>query len=101
MGNQKKKNYIFLQQYLPQIQETSSLIICRFVAPPITDRNEINFVLIRGIHVQIDSSEDADYVGCVTDRLPTGREITIPVYANYCSAHCYEKEESALARYVH
>ena len=44
------------------------------------------------------SSEDADYIGCVTDRLPTGRELTIPVYANYCSAHCYEEDEAALAR---
>ena len=43
------------------------------------------------------SSEDADYIGCVTDRLPTGRGITIPVYANFCSAHCYEKDEAALA----
>ena len=46
----------------------------------------------------IDSSEDADFIGCVTDRLPTGRELTIPVYANYCSAHCYEEDEAALAR---
>ena len=62
---------------------------------------EINFVLQHvgsSCFQSIDSSEDADFIGCVTDRLPTGRELTIPVYANYCSAHCYEEDEAALAR---
>ena len=44
-------------------------------------------------------TEDAQFLGCVTDNLANGNKITIPVYANFCSGICYEKnDEKALAR---
>lgn len=51
------------------------------------------------MYVTLFSSEDGQYIGCVTDVLPNHSTLTIPVYANYCSAVCYEKNnEVALAR---
>ena len=35
------------------------------------------------------SGEDGKVLGCVTDKLPDGSYLTVPVFASYCSRHCY------------
>ena len=40
-------------------------------------------------------------MGCVTDVLPTKKTLTIPIYANFCSAYCYEKEYDDVKKLEH
>ncbi|TRY63496.1 hypothetical protein TCAL_04305 [Tigriopus californicus] len=45
--------------------------------------------------------EDGLHLGCITDVLPTKVTITIPVYANFCSAYCYEKDLTMVNKLEH
>ena len=42
------------------------------------------------------ASDDGDLHGCVTDTLANGSQLTVPVYASFCSGMCYEKDPDTL-----
>ena len=43
-------------------------------------------------------SGDGEFHGCVTDTTEIGTKLTLPIYASYCSAFCYEKDQKNLER---
>ncbi len=55
--------------------------------------------MVRALYSHCVQSEEGQYVGCVTDKINrNGGTITLPVYANLCSAMCYEADPKQLAR---
>lgn len=49
--------------------------------------------MIRALYSHCLQSEEGQHVGCVTDRMPDGTFLTLPIYATLCSAMCYENAE--------
>lgn len=53
--------------------------------------------MVRNLYTHCLQSEEGQHVGCVTDKMPDGTLLTLPIYASVCSAMCYEPPQG-LAR---
>ena len=50
--------------------------------------------MVRALYSHCAQGEEGQYLGCVTDKIGQGSgRITLPVYANMCSAMCYEADQ--------
>jgi len=49
---------------------------------------------LRNLYAHCIQSPEGQHVGCITDLMPDGSYLTVPVYATICSAMCYESKEN-------
>ena len=54
--------------------------------------------MIRALYSHCAQGEEGSYLGCVTERIGRSGKITLPVYANMCSAMCYEADQQGETR---
>jgi hypothetical protein len=54
--------------------------------------------MVRNLYSHCVQGEEGQHVGCITDKIGRSGSITLPVYANLCSAMCYEAEPNKLAK---
>jgi len=47
------------------------------------------------------SGDDGEALGCMTDRLPSGAAIILPVMAHYCSRLCYYHGNEEMQQKIH
>ena len=54
--------------------------------------------MIRALYSHCAQGEEGQFLGCVTERIGRSGRITLPVYANMCSAMCYEADQQGATR---
>lgn len=54
--------------------------------------------MIRALYSHCAQGEEGQFLGCVTERIGRSGKITLPVYANMCSAMCYEADQQGETR---
>ena len=53
-----------------------------------------SYSALRNLYAHCIQSPEGQHVGCITDLMPDGSYLTVPVYATICSAMCYESKEN-------
>ena len=78
--------------------EVGLIRVCPNTPQPIDYRFVFSFFpsysALRNLYAHCIQSPEGQHVGCITDLMPDGSYLTVPVYATICSAMCYESKEN-------